>query len=105
MEANLGSRVLISVQRALLGEIVDCMRAFAVNWSPEHVEIRVYTNGETSEDVKDDFDAAVVTQVVADILQPEGSEPAISYSFERCDPPAPLPEWGRYVFARAPSAT
>ena len=93
--------VLLSIQRALLGEITSEMRAIAADWSAEQIVIRVYTDGDTPNSIRDDFDSSVVTQVVADFPHPERGDPMVSYEFVRHDSPAPLPQWGNLVFARA----
>jgi hypothetical protein len=95
--------VLLSMQRALVGEVTPEMRAVAVQWSPERIAIRVYTHGEPPAAVREDFDASVVSQVVADFPCPDGGDPAVEYEFVRCDAPTRLPDWGHLVFARSDS--
>ena len=101
MGTDLRTRVLLSLQRALLGEVTPEVRAVAVAWSAERITIRVYTCGEAPAVLRDEFDASVVTQVVADFSHPEGGGPEVAVQFERCDPPAPLPDGGQLVYARA----
>ena len=101
MTSDLRARVLLSVQRALLGEITPEMRAVEVEWSPERILLRVFTEGEASEQVREDFDAAVVTQVVADFPEPDRGDPRVELEFVRCDAPDHVPVRGTLVFARA----
>jgi hypothetical protein len=101
MVSDLHVRVLLSLQRALLGEITPEMRAVAVQWSPDRIEIRIYTDGEASSETREDFDAAVVTQVVADFSFPERGDPTVDFEFVRCDAPSRLPDWGHSVYHRA----
>jgi hypothetical protein len=98
---DLRTRVLLSVQRALLGEITPEMRAVEVEWSPERILLRVFTEGEASEEVREDFDASAVTQVVADFPEPDRDDPRVEFEFVRCDSPARIPVRGTLVFSRA----
>lgn len=101
MDTEFRTKVLLSLQRALLGEITPTMRAVAVQWSAERIVIRVYTDGEAPADVREDFDASVVTQVVADFSLPDRGDPKVEFEFTRFDAPARLPDWGVLVYARA----
>jgi hypothetical protein len=101
MDTELRVKVLLSLQRALLGEITPEMRAVAVQWSPARVTIRVYTDGEAPAEIREGFDASVVTQVVADFPYPERGDPTVAVEFLRCDAPSRLPDWGHLVYARA----
>ncbi len=101
MDTDLRIKVLLSLQRALLGEITPEMRAVAVQWSPNRIAIRVYTDGEAPAEVREDFDASVVTQVVADFSFPDQGDPSVEFEFARCDAPTRLPDWGQLVYARA----
>ena len=93
--------VLLSVQRALLGEITPGMRAISVRWNNQRICIRVYHDGPWATEDSEDFDAGAVTQVVADFLPPTD----IQYEFVRLDDDAPLPQdlhdQEAYVYARA----
>jgi hypothetical protein len=96
MKNDLRVKVLLSIQRALLGEITDCMRAISVSFSLELIDIRIYTEGDASDETRDDFDAAVITQVIADL----DSDAAVIHRFERCGTPSQIPFFGVCVFAR-----
>jgi hypothetical protein len=99
---DISHRVLPSIVRALVGEITEDMRAiaFAVDWPARLIEIRVYTQGEASDETKEDFDASAITQIVADFSFPEKGDPMVTFSFQRCDEPSLIPNWGSFVFAR-----
>ncbi|MEO1131796.1 MAG: hypothetical protein AAFX40_03720 [Cyanobacteria bacterium J06639_1] len=97
------AEVLLSVQRALLAEITPGMRAISVSWSTEAILIRVFHEGQWSEELEDDFDACVVIQVVADFPIPAEGGPTIEYKLIRLDSGAHLPSLGEreaYVYAR-----
>lgn len=93
--------VLLSVQRALVGEVTPEMRAIEVQLSRTQIVIRVFTQGVPSEALRDDFDAGMVTQVVADFPYPDRQDPEVSVEFVRCDSPHPVPVRGIPVFALA----
>ncbi len=92
---------MLSVQRALLGEVTPAMRAVAVELTPGHLRVRVYTDGESTAEARLEFDLEVMSEVLADFPWPEFGSPEISLEFVRHDPPARLPAWGWYVYARA----
>jgi hypothetical protein len=93
--------VLLSVQRALVGEITPEMRAVEVEISPKRVVVRVFTDGEAPESVREDFDAGAIAQVVADFPCPDEEDPEVAFEFERIDAPRPIVARGTMVFARA----
>lgn len=92
-------RALLSVQRALVAEVHPSMRAIEVEIAEERITIRVFTDGEASEEVRADFDAGAVTQVVADFPDRESGDPSIALEFVRCDRPRAIPLRGTLVFA------
>jgi hypothetical protein len=98
---DLRTRVLLSVQRALLGEITPEMRAVEVEWSPECILLRVFTEGEANDKLQEEFDASAVTQIVADFPEPDRNDPRVEFDFIRCDAPARIPVRGVLVFCRA----
>lgn len=100
-ERELRVRVLLSVQRALLGEITPPMRAIEVEWSRDRIMIRVFTEGEVDDAMREDFDAGVVTQVVSDFPDPDRGDPQVAFEVVRCDAPTRIPVRGVLVFARA----
>lgn len=96
-------RVLLSLQRALVGEITPGMRAIGVNWNEARIDICVFHEGPWTPAVEEDFDAGAVTQVVADFAWPERGDPEVRYEFVQVDRHGRLPglpEGGVYVYAR-----
>lgn len=100
---DLRVRVLLSVQRALVGEITPEMQAVAVCLSPTEVRVVLFVDERTPAEIGDDFDAGAITQIVADFPCPERGDPQIA--FERVEvasaEPIPLPAGSVLVFARA----
>jgi hypothetical protein len=97
------TRVLLSVQRALLGEITPGMRAIAVDWDQERIRIRVLHDGPWDASLEADFDAGAVSQVVADFPWPERGDPHVVCEFVRLDGQRALPELPKgaaYVYSR-----
>ena len=99
-KGSLRSSVLLSVQRALVGEIDPYMRAVSVEWDESRIRIHVYYDGLVTDEALGDFDAGAVTQVVADFPYPEREDPSVEFDMLRCDSPSPVPARGVLVFAR-----
>ena len=89
----------LSAMRAMLGEITPEMRAITVEVNMRQITVRVYHDGVASDELWDDFDAAMAC-VQAD-FPGEGPE-AISLVqiLHRYDSPAPIPAIGFPIFAR-----
>ncbi len=101
VDHDLRRRVLLSVQRALVGEITPQMRYIDVEFSAERIHIIVWHDGAVGSSVVDDFDAGAVSQVVADFPYPEQHDPQVSFEFVRCDSPQ-RPEFrGTLVYGRS----
>jgi hypothetical protein len=94
------SIVLLSVQRALLGEITPNMRAISVEWSEKKIHICVYVDGEIDEKARSEFDAGVVSEVIADFPYADVDEPVVDFEFIRRDAPSKLHCRGATVYAR-----
>lgn len=97
------SRVLLSVQRALLGEITPGMRAVSVRWNERRIQIRIFHDGPWPAEVEADFDACAITQVVADFPYPDRGDPEIQCEFVRLDGRNALPglrDDEAFVYAR-----
>jgi hypothetical protein len=97
--SELRARALLSVQRALIGEVTPEMRAIEVVVTSGRVLLRVFTDGEAPARVRDDFDAGAATQIVADFPYPEDGDPEVAVEFVRCDFPEPIPVEGVLVHA------
>jgi len=71
------TRVRLSLQRALVGEIDPRMLAIGVHISPSLVRISLYLRADAPESVAEDFDGGAISQVVADFAYPERGDPNI----------------------------
>lgn len=100
-DTDLRSRVLLSVQRALVGEVTPQMRFIGVEFSSERIHIIVWHDGVVAESISADFDAGVVTQVHADFAWPERGDPQTSFEFVRCDFPQRPDFRGTLVYGRS----
>jgi hypothetical protein len=81
IEAEDKPLILRSVLRALLGEISSEMQAISIEWFPESIKVWIYCNEELSSEAKEDFDAAVITQIYADFPYPN----FVDFEFVRID--------------------
>ena len=94
------SEVLLSAQRAFVGEISSEMRAISIHFSDD-ILIRVHHDGPWSSDSYEDFDASAVTCIVSDLpWSEEHGYPQVDLEFVRADSQSLLPMDGTYVFAR-----
>jgi hypothetical protein len=95
------SKVLLSIQRALVGEITPDMRAVSVQYEPQTILLHVYHDGPVAQTVIDDFEAGAITQLIADFPYPERGDPAVEVQWHEHGAPAPIPSVGVLVYARA----
>ncbi|MDB6024073.1 MAG: hypothetical protein JWM68_296 [Verrucomicrobiales bacterium] len=103
-DTDLRSRVLLSVQRALVGEVTPEMRFIAVEISRERIHIIVWHDGIIDESISGNggnFDGGAITQVVADFAWPERGDPQVSFEFVRCDFPHRPDFRGTLVYGRS----
>ncbi|MDX2200455.1 MAG: hypothetical protein SF069_15985 [Phycisphaerae bacterium] len=98
---ELRTGVLLSVQRALVGEVTPRMRFIGVEFSPQRMHIIVWHDGPVDESAREDFDAAVVTQIVSDFAWPDRGDPQTSFEFVRCDFPQRPNFRGELVYGRS----
>lgn len=99
-DLELRARVLLSVQRALIGEVRPEMRYIEVILAQGMVRILVWHEGPSDPGARDDFDASVITQVVADFPDSGAGDPEIDFEFHRCDGPAKPLVTGVLVYGR-----
>jgi hypothetical protein len=99
-DLDLRSKILLSVQRALVGCITSEMRFISVEWSRHRIHLHVYVDGVMCEDTYADFDAEAMTQIVADFPYPDRDDPQVSCMFHRCDFPQKPDIEGDLVFGR-----
>ncbi len=76
------------------------MRYIGVEFAFERIHLIVWHDGAHDEDVRGDFDAGVVTQMVADFPCPDQDDPAVSFEFVRCDYPEQPEFRGVLVYGR-----
>jgi hypothetical protein len=100
-DSGFRNRVLLSVQRALVGEVTPHMRFIGVEFSPACIHIIVWHDGSVDERISADFDAGAITQVVADFARPERGDPQVSFEFVRCDSPQRPAFRGTLVYGRS----
>ena len=86
-DRDYGRSVLLSVNRALIGSITPTMRRISVEFDRKIIKVLVYHDGLMADEEKDDFDADVITQIIADYPYPEKDDPSVELEFIRCDYP------------------
>lgn len=94
-EDELAKEVLLTMQRALLGEVSAHLRMVSVRWSDTEIHFDSYFDGEITEDDEETM-SVVETEVLAGFSQTH----TMTYVLHRVDLPAPLPKKDRTVFAR-----
>jgi hypothetical protein len=98
---SLGTRVLASIERAIVGAVPPEIRAVAVEWSAAQVLVRVFAEQAAPDSVREEFDEDVITQVVADFPYPDRGDPRIDLVFVRGGAPIVVPAGAVVVFVRA----
>jgi hypothetical protein len=98
-DTDLRLRVLLSVQRALVGEVTPQMRFIAVEFSAARIHIIVWHDGAMCAADREQFDACALTDVAADFWPPDG-DPVPSVEFARCDYPERPQFRGELVYGR-----
>jgi hypothetical protein len=78
-------RIMLSVQRALLGSITCNLRGVAAEWNDKEIRIICYFHGPLSEDDREEM-SCVHTEVVADFVDIA----QVHCDLERLDMPAKL---------------
>lgn len=79
------ARVLLSMQRALLGHIGSAVRAVICRWTEDEIRVRVVFDGQISED-----DAEAISEAETEVIADFPSQTAVCFKLERCDRPAPI---------------
>lgn len=87
--------VLLSLQRAMLGEIFPALRAVTVEWSPSAVKFFAYVDGPLTEEDADSL-SCISTEVAADFWP--GVD--IDYEVVRLDCPERIEDPRMHVFHR-----
>lgn len=97
---ELRGRALLSIQRGLLGEITPQMRKITVEITQQLIKLWVFWDGPFDHEAVEDFDASVITEIVADFAWPERGDPKITLEFVRSDSPSRIEHRGICVYAR-----
>lgn len=93
-------RILLNIQRALVAEIDPSMRAICVEFGEKKFTLHVYVDDSFSEEIADDFDASVMTDLVADFSEKEFSEGwSADFKFKQECGDLPIHS-GTWVFAK-----
>lgn len=101
MDSNLRINVLLSVQRALVGQIAPEMRAISVEWSASSINVLVYVDSLAPLEIEENFDSIVITEITADFPYPDRGDPSVELKFIRVDPSSRISPKGELVFARS----
>ena len=83
-EIELRRAVLLTTQVALLGEVSSSVRAIALEWSPNKIQLRVVFDGEIGEDDRESMEC-VGTEILASFPNHE-----LNVECVRLDAPGPL---------------
>jgi hypothetical protein len=78
-------RVLLSVQRALLGHIGTAVRAIMCRWTEDEIHVRAVFDGEISDD-----DAEAISEAETEVIADFPSQTAVCFKLERRDRPASI---------------
>ncbi|WP_070245920.1 hypothetical protein [Duganella phyllosphaerae] len=76
-------RVLLSVQRTLLGHIGTAVRAIMCRWTKDEIHVRAVFDGEIN-----DEHAEAISEAETEIIADFPSQVAVCFKLERCDYPA-----------------
>lgn len=87
-------RILLSLQKALIGSITSHLRAINVGWDESHITIYFFYDGEISEEDREESEC-VATEVLSAF--PENT---VTAHHIRCDEPEKIPELGSDVIFR-----
>ncbi len=94
--SELRSRLLLSAQRALLGEVFPALRAVTIRWSKDAIALRAYVDGELLDDDAESL-SCIATELTADLWQ----EMRVDYEAIRCDWPQRIDDDdGVFIYAR-----
>lgn len=89
------SKVLLSLQKALLGRVFPTLRGVAVEWTDSTVRIWAYIDGPIHPDDEDEL-STVVEKVEDDL----GMDIVVDFTFLRLDYPNLLPTHQHWVYCR-----
>ncbi|HEX8201392.1 MAG TPA: hypothetical protein VF590_12970 [Isosphaeraceae bacterium] len=94
-------QVLLSVNRALLGEVPPSLRGVTVAWDEHSIEVVAYFDGEIAVEDRESMEC-VLTEVIADF----SPDPEAQYRLDclRRDAPARMEPLRAWVYLRRESA-
>ncbi len=64
---SLRTRILLSAQRALLGEVPPSLRMVALDWDEKRIHLQCYFDGPVSEEDRESMES-VTTEMIADFF-------------------------------------
>jgi hypothetical protein len=79
--SDLRQRALLSIHRALVGEVDSNILAITAEISQKEIHLRVFVEGELPDDQIENFDAGVITEIIADFPFPDSGDPKVSFEF------------------------
>jgi hypothetical protein len=88
-------QILLSVQRALLGEVPPALRGVTVGWHDTTVQLRCYFDGPVSEEDRESM-SCVASEVIADFSAPW----TIDEEVIRKDAPEPMESLDAWAYRR-----
>lgn len=91
--SRLRARVLLSLQRALLGAVPAQLRAVGCDWSDDEIAIHCYCNGPVAADTEE------LMQVVATEVAADFPDHSVRAACHRYDEPQPLSETAPQAWA------
>jgi hypothetical protein len=91
-------RATLAAVRAMLGEITPAMRVATIDAAPGRIVLRVYHEGDASEELREDLDA-VVTEILAEFTS-DAEIPEVDLVLARRDEPGPILVDGWPILAR-----
>ena len=95
MQTNqMRSHVILSVERALLGEVSPTLRGVTVGWEGHSIKLLCYYDGSISEEDRESM-SCVQTEVMADFPDLQ-----IELEVVRYDPPKEMKSLGAWVYRR-----
>lgn len=88
-------RVLLSLQRALVGEVFSALRMVSAEWTERTLTIFFYVDGELRDD-----DEGSVFSIAGEVAGDFEPDVAVNHHVVRCDMPTPIQDGRACVFGR-----
>lgn len=87
--------VLLSLQRALLGEVFPALRTVTAEWTARALKIYFYVDGQLN-----DSDEGSVFSIAGEVAADFEPEISVSHEVVRCDAPMPVKDDRVWAFSR-----